>query len=427
MTYQETLDYMYSQLPMFHRIGAPAYKANLDNTLALAELTTNPQNSFKSLHVAGTNGKGSVSNMLASVMQESGIKTGLFTSPHLVDFRERIRVDGVMVERDYIISFIEKYKKKFEEIQPSFFEMTFALAMCWFAENKIDIAIVETGMGGRLDSTNIISPILSVITNIGFDHMQFLGNTLTEIAKEKAGIIKPCIPVIIGESEPETEKVFLEKAKEHNSEILFADKCINLSHIDSPNSAYANYKYNHDGNIEIIESPLKGYYQEKNIATVLSAIKILGAKYNLDNLQTVNGIKNTLKNTGFRGRWEVIETNPLTVCDIGHNTHGIKYIVEQLSNENYNRLHVVLGVVSDKDVTAMLELLPKEATYYFCKANIPRGLDANELRNIACNLGLMGKQYTSVIEAYNAAKKMAKQNDMIFIGGSAFVVAEVLN
>lgn len=427
MTYQETLDYMYSQLPMFHRIGAPAYKANLANTLALAKLTGNPHNSFKSIHIAGTNGKGSVSNMLASVMQESGKKTGLFTSPHLVDFRERIRVNGVMIERDYIISFIEKYKKKFEEIQPSFFEMTFALAMCWFDENKIDIAIVETGMGGRLDSTNIISPILSIITNIGFDHIQFLGNTLTKIAKEKAGIIKPSIPVIIGESEPETQKVFLEKAIELNSDILFADRYIYLEPIESSNSSFTCYKYIHEADTEIIESPLRGYYQEKNIATVLTAIKILETKCNLENLHTIGGIKNTVTNTGFRGRWEVIETSPLTVCDIGHNTHGIKYIVEQLSNEKYNRLHIVLGVVSDKDVIAMLELLPKEATYYFCKADIPRGLDAGELKILASKIGLIGEQYTSVIEAYNTAKNLAMKDDMIFIGGSAFVVAEVLS
>lgn len=473
MNYQQALDYMFSQLPMFHRVGAPAYKADLKNTIALCELTGYPFHHYKTIHIAGTNGKGSVSHMLSSILQESGAKTGLFTSPHLIDFRERIKVNGVMISHSYVIEFIEKYRDQFAVIKPSFFEMTFALAMCWFKEQKVDYAVVETGLGGRLDSTNVIIPQLSVITNIGLDHMQFLGNTLKEIASEKAGIIKPGIPVVIGESNPETDEVFQLKAHECNSLITFADQSIKLTRskdqqsefltllastteptltterertiIKSPlaenqDSATTNSSNaaNQDSTTikpfptahidpQIIESPLTGDYQEKNIATVLACTRImLKQSIIVDKNVIVKGIKNTLLNTGFQGRWQILQKKPLTICDIGHNPHGLAYVVKQLKNQKYNQLHFVLGVVNDKDIDTMLTMLPGDAIYYYCKANIPRGLDADILKEKATIVGLHGSSFSSVAEAYKSAFKNAGEEDLIFIGGSAFVVAEVL-
>lgn len=460
MNYQQALDYMFSQLPMFHRVGAPAYKADLKNTLALCELTGYPYHNFKSIHIAGTNGKGSVSHMLSSILQESGAKTGLFTSPHLIDFRERIKVNGEMVSESYVVDFIEKYQDQFAVIKPSFFEMTFALAMCWFREQKVDYAVVETGLGGRLDSTNVITPELSVITNIGFDHMQFLGNTLKEIAGEKAGIIKRGIPVVIGESHPDTDDVFLHKAHESNSMITFADQSIKLARSIEPHSGFLTLtvsateppvitekeckgvksplvKDQNDTTINpfhpaymeplTIESPLTGDYQEKNIATVLACARIMLKQSIIsDRNVIVKGIKNTLLNTGFQGRWQILQKEPLTICDIGHNPHGLAYVVNQLANQKYHKLHFVLGVVSDKDIDTMLAMLPGDATYYYCKANIPRGLDADTLKEKAALAGLHGNSYSSVAEAYQSALKNVGKGDMIFIGGSAFVVAEVL-
>lgn len=486
MNYQQALDYMFSQLPMFHRVGAPAYKADLKNTIALCELTGYPFHHYKTIHIAGTNGKGSVSHMLSSILQESGAKTGLFTSPHLIDFRERIKVNGEMISHSYVIEFIEKYRAQFAVIKPSFFEMTFALAMCWFKEQKVDYAVVETGLGGRLDSTNVIIPELSVITNIGFDHMQFLGNTLKEIAYEKAGIIKPGIPVVIGESNPETDEVFLNKAYECNSLITFADQIIRLTKLSDHQSGFLTlsasvteptlaterertiiksplvenqndatvksilaenqdgstfrplHTENQDGSTLksfpsahmeplIIESPLTGDYQEKNIATVLACTHIMLKQSIIgDSNVIVKGIKNTLLNTGFQGRWQILQKEPLTICDIGHNPHGLAYVVKQLKNQKYNQLHFVLGVVNDKDIDTMLTMLPVDAIYYYCKANIPRGLDADILKEKATMVGLQGNSYSSVAEAYKSAFKNAGEEDLIFIGGSAFVVAEVL-
>lgn len=428
MRYKETLDYLFSQLPMFQRIGAAAYKANLDNTLALCALTGNPQRDFKAIHVAGTNGKGSVSHMLASIMQENNLKTGLFTSPHLSDFRERIKIDGKMIDKDFIVEFIDKYKADFEKIKPSFFEMTFALATCWFKENKVDIAIVETGMGGRLDSTNVITPLLSIITNISPDHTQFLGKTLEVIAHEKAGIIKPGIPVVIGETNPITEPVFKEKAIINQSPLFFADRMVEVVAESTPQyEARMNITALAHGFSLKFSSPLTGHYQLKNIATVVAAIETLKSTYpDFEEISLRDGINNTIKNTGLQGRWQILGNTPLTICDIAHNPDGITQIVNQLSRMSYNKLHFVIGMVNDKDISEILRLLPGDATYYFCKADIPRGLDANELKALAENECLHGEAYDSVQLAKAAAEKAAFQNDLIFIGGSAFVVAEIV-
>lgn len=431
MNYQQALDYMFSQLPMFHRIGAAAYKENLDNTIALSELTGFPYQQFDTIHIAGTNGKGSVSHMLASVCMEAGLKTGLFTSPHLVDFRERIKINGQMISPDYVAQFINKYSKDFETIKPSFFEMTFILGMCWFKEMNVDIAIVETGLGGRLDSTNVITPVLSVITNIGYDHTQFLGNTLAAIAGEKAGIIKTDVPVVIGESNPETDPVFLKKSNETNSELIFADKTIELYKSENTNDQLS--LITSDGSN--IVSPLAGDYQIKNVKTVLASAQLLSKflkhKSRLlksESLESIisKGIKNTIINTGLEGRWQILKKKPLTICDIGHNTHGLEWVVKQIESQNYKKLHIVLGVVNDKDVAGMLNLLPKGALYYFCKADIPRGLPSSELKEKALAAGLVGDDYGSVATAWIAADNNAMEDDMVFIGGSAFVVAEVL-
>lgn len=428
MNYPETLEYMFSQLPMFQRIGAAAYKADLNNTLALANLTGNPQRDFKAIHVAGTNGKGSVSHMLASIMQENNLKTGLFTSPHLSDFRERIKINGEMVEEDFVIDFIDKYKADFEQIKPSFFEMTFAMAMSWFSANKVDIAIVETGMGGRLDSTNIITPLLSIITNISPDHTQFLGKTMEAIAHEKAGIIKPGIPVVIGETNPLTAPIFKEKAAENKSPIVFADQLVKVIAENTPqNEPRMNVTALVHGFTLKFSSPLAGHYQVKNIATVVAAMETLKSTYlEYENFALRDGINNTIKNTELKGRWQILNEQPLTICDIAHNPDGITQIVNQLARMNYNKLHFILGVVNDKDIHEILRLLPGDAIYYFCKADIPRGLDAYELKTLANEAALQGGTYDSVKGALEAANKNAIPNDLIFIGGSAFVVAEVV-
>lgn len=436
---------MYSQLPMFHRIGAAAYKANLDNTLELDRLTGNPHRNFLSVHVAGTNGKGSVSHMIASIFQEAGLKTGLFTSPHLVDFRERIKINGEMVPEEYVIEFLSQFKNDFQRIQPSFFEMTFAMAMSYFSTSAIDIAVIETGLGGRLDSTNIITPLLSVITNIGLDHVQFLGDTHEAIAHEKAGIIKPGMPVVIGETHPSTKNVFIEKSKQNGSVIEFADQLIkiapadynpDLTHLKSTN--FNHFRVNTPWHPEfIVDSPLLGNYQIKNIATVLLAIEMINShetsnikklpKGQIPYAKVLTGIRNTVINTKLQGRWQVLAHSPLTVCDIGHNTHGLKEVVNQIGQQKFNKLHFVLGVVNDKDLTGMLQMLPKDALYYFCKADIPRGLDAAILQSKASEAGLHGEVYPSVADAFKTAVESAEKTDMVFVGGSAFTVAEVLS
>ncbi|MCZ4317367.1 bifunctional folylpolyglutamate synthase/dihydrofolate synthase [Aequorivita viscosa] len=405
MNYSETIAWLFAQLPMYQRVGQSAYKADLAATINLAKHLNNPEKKFKSVHVAGTNGKGSTSHMLASVFQEAGYKTGLYTSPHLMDFRERIKIDGEMIPKQYVLEFVENHKSFFEENKLSFFEMTVGLAFDYFRNEKVAIAIVEVGMGGRLDSTNIIIPEVSVITNIGLDHTQFLGKTLEKVAGEKAGIIKPNVPVVIGETVPETQHVFKTIASEKNAPIKFAEG------LNTPDFI----------------SDLKGIYQEKNIKTVLTTLKILQEKgWNISEENIKKGLLNTVKNTGLMGRWQVLGNNPKVVCDTGHNKEGLQLVTAQLAKESYKKLHIVLGVVSDKDLASVLPLFPQNATYYFCKPNIPRGMDASLLLSSARGFGLIGEEYISVSNAYKAALRAASEQDLIFIGGSTFVVAEVL-
>jgi dihydrofolate synthase/folylpolyglutamate synthase len=431
MNYSAILDYMFSQLPMFQRIGGAAYKANLNNTIAILNVLDNPQHKFKSLHIAGTNGKGSVSHYLAAIFQSAGYKTGLYTSPHLKDFRERIKINGKMISKQKVSHFISSYKSDFEIIQPSFFEMTAGMAFKYFADENVDIAIVETGMGGRLDSTNLINPELSIITNIGLDHTQFLGETIAEIATEKAGIIKEKIPVVIGETNTESKKVFEKKAKEKKSFISFADKNFVINsfyHINNNKGHFLSVDILNTQNkkeLQII-SELNGIYQLKNIKTVLTAIDLLkekGYKIRLGHIK--KGIANVIKLTGLLGRWQILNTGPLTICDTGHNEDGIKEVLQQIELTPHDNLHFVLGMVNDKEIDKVLLMLPKEAIYYFCKANIPRGMDENILKEKALSIGLKGEKYSSVKNAIKAAKTKANTTDLIFIGGSTFVVAEV--
>ena len=406
MTYQDTVNWMFQQLPMYQHQGKIAYKANLDNTLELVEHLHHPENNFKSIHVAGTNGKGSTSHMLASILQEAGYKVGLYTSPHLKDFRERIKINGKEISEIFVVDFIKKHQSFFESHSLSFFEMTVGMAFDYFSKEKVDIAIVEVGLGGRLDSTNVITPEVSIITNIGLDHTQFLGNTLEAIAFEKGGIIKPKVPVVIGETQAETESVFRQIAQERHAKIQFADQ---------------------QEEAKDYESDLIGDYQKKNRMTVLSGIDILRHKsFEISETALIEGFKNVTKNTGLHGRWEVIQEQPKIICDTGHNKEGLIYAMAQLLKEPYKQLHMVFGVVSDKDVSTILPLLPKHAIYYFCKPNIPRGLDANVLSDIFMRNGFIGATYNSVLEALNAAEQHATESDVIYIGGSTFVVAEII-
>src|SRR5690606_12154497 len=405
MTYQDTVNWMFNQLPMYQKQGKSAFKKDLTNTLKLTQQLNFPERKFKSVHVAGTNGKGSTSHMLASILQEAGYKVGLYTSPHLKDFRERIKINGQVVSKQFVIGFIKRNKTFLEANALSFFEMTVGMAFDYFSKENVDIAIVEVGLGGRLDSTNIITPEVSVITNIGFDHMQFLGNTLKEIAFEKAGIIKPNIPVVIGETQDETRDVFLEVAKKNKSAIRFADKEINY----------------------LFESDLKGNYQEKNIKTVVQTITELNKKgFNITEGNIKSGLLHVVANTGLMGRWQILQQAPKVVCDTAHNKEGLSYVVKQLKEETYNRLHIVFGVVNDKDVSGILPLLPKDAIYYFCKPDLPRGLDAQELKLLFEAHGFVGMAYDSVNQAYKKALESAAINDFIYIGGSTFVVAEIV-
>ena len=390
---------------MYQRVGQSAYKADLNATLNLAHYLGNPERDFKSIHVAGTNGKGSTCHLLASVLQEAGYKTGLYTSPHLKDFRERIKINGEMIPERNVFEFVQKHKSYMENNQLSFFEMTVGMAFDYFRNEKVDIAIVEVGMGGRLDSTNIIVPEISVITNIGFDHIQFLGNTLAGIAAEKGGIIKAGVPVVIGEAFPETKSVFDRIASERNAPIAYAE---DFTDLDYP-------------------SDLKGRYQKKNIHTVLATIRVLQKEgWNISEKNIKEGLQNSIKNNGLMGRWQILDDRPKVICDTAHNEDGLRLVMAQLKREKYNQLHIVLGVVNDKDIESILPLFPKEATYYFCKPNVPRGLDASLLTVRALEFGLNGEEYMSVQKAYEAAKAYASEDDFIYIGGSTFVVAEVL-
>lgn len=431
MDYKQTLSYLTEHLPMYHRIGPAAYKANMDDTIRICNLLGNPQNKFKSIHVAGTNGKGSVSHMLASVLQQAGYKTALYTSPHLRDFRERIRINGKKIPIKNVKAFVEYYRNDFEAIQPSFFEMTVGMAFEWFANENVDIAVFETGLGGRLDATNVITPEVSVITNIGFDHMQFLGDTLQKIATEKAGIIKPGVPVVIGESQDKTNEVFIQKAKEAASDIFFADEHFECREpISDINKAIYQVKdiyKNGDLLIPDLLCDLTGIYQQKNLISVFQTLEVLnnkGWKISLQNI--TDGLKRVVRSTELLGRWQIIDRKPLTICDCAHNPDGVAQLGIQLKNTSYHHLHFVLGMANDKDVEKVLSLLPKDATYYFCKANIPRGLDANELATKAKEAGLKGEVYSSVFEAFMAAKYAANTSDLVLVSGSIFVVAEVI-
>jgi dihydrofolate synthase / folylpolyglutamate synthase len=429
MNYQQTLDYLYTQLPMFQRIGSAAYKANLNNTIALCNLLDNPEKKFKSIHIAGTNGKGSTSHFIASVLQSAGLKVGLYTSPHLKDFRERIKINGEMIPEQNVVDFVEKHKAAFEKIQPSFFEMTVGLAFDYFASQNVDIAVIEVGLGGRLDSTNVIAPICSVITNISFDHSAILGNTLQKIATEKSGIIKPKTPVIIGETQDETKTIFIEKAKQNNAPIAFADEkwaISNVQHIQKE-KPYLAMDVTAQSQTFQLQSELLGLYQQKNIPAVLSVIELLNQNgFSISEKNTEDGIKNVVLQTGLLGRWQILVSDPLTIADTAHNEAGIKQLLLQIKQTPHKRLHFVLGMVNDKDITTILELLPKDASYYFCKANIPRALNAEELALQAEKAGLKGKIFLSVPEALKFAKSTAKSGDLVLVGGSTFTVAEVV-
>lgn len=428
MNYQEVIEFMFNSLPMYQRVGAAAYKANLDNTLAFDKITGSPHKKYKTIHIAGTNGKGSVSHSLASILQEAGYKTGLYTSPHLTDYRERIRVNGKKIEESFITEFINSHKNFIKNVKPSFFEMSVALAFKYFELQQVEVAVIEVGMGGRLDSTNIILPELSVITNIGLDHTQFLGNSLAEIAGEKAGIIKQNIPVVIGERQKETEEVFLKKAKKKNSKISFASDNYACKILNS-NLKYSNFEVEKKTSDKsyTLNFNLSGKYQEKNLATILETVDNLrnqGFCISDENLK--QGLENLIKNTGFHGRWETLSTEPLTICDTGHNKEGLSYTIEQLLSLEFKKLRFVLGFVNDKNVDEVLKLFPKNAEYYFCKAQIPRALDEKILLEKANLVSINGKSFENVSSAYHAAKKDADKNDVIFIGGSTFVVADLL-
>jgi dihydrofolate synthase / folylpolyglutamate synthase len=405
MNYQETTNWMFNQLPMYQLQGASAYKEDLTNIRLLAEHLGHPEHDLKCIHVAGTNGKGSTSHMLASVLQESGYKVGLYTSPHLKDFRERIKINGAEISEDFVCEFVAKHKEFFEANDMSFFEMSVGLAFDYFASEKTDIAIIEVGLGGRLDATNIITPLVSVITNIDLDHTQFLGNTTTAIAGEKAGIIKPDVPVVIGEYTEETEAVFLAKAKENNAPIYFAADLIS----------------------GVFPSDLLGDYQFQNKKTVQQVVVVLNSKtdfkVSIDHLK--NGLLNTVKNTGLQGRWQQLGQNPKIICDTAHNQHGLTVVMNQIKKETFDKLHIVLGVVNDKDLDAILPLFPKKAQYYFCRPDSSRGLSTEILQNAAKKYDLQGEQYDSVTAAFLQAKENAGPNDFIYVGGSTFVVAEL--
>lgn len=408
---------------MFQRVGAVAYKKDLTNTLQLCDALGNPHLKFKSIHIAGTNGKGSCSHMLAAILQTAGYKTGLYTSPHLKEFTERIRVHGKEIDQEFVIDFVQRITPAIERIQPSFFEITVAMAFDYFAKEKVDIAVVETGLGGRLDSTNVITPLVSLITNISWDHKDLLGDTLQKIAFEKAGIIKPGIPVIISEKQFDVSEVFESKAWECTSELVFASDFYHVNRISG-----GTYKVIHDTQTFTYELDLLGIYQAKNLKGVLAVINELrkqGFRISSDHITI--GLKNTTSLTGLKGRWQKIRENPLTICDTGHNEAGIKEILSQISEIRFNRLHWVLGMVKDKDVSTILHLLPKDATYYFCQASIPRAMPARELQQKALEAGLNGVAITNVNAAISQARANSTPADLILIGGSTFVVAEIEN
>ena len=433
MTYQETCEYLFNQLPMFERQGAGGYKEGLENSHALDEHLGHPHKKYLTIHVAGTNGKGSCAHTLSAVLQMCGYKVGLYTSPHLVDFSERIRINGQPISEEYVVEFVEKHKPFFEPLQPSFFELTTAMAFKYFADMNVDIAVIEVGLGGRLDCTNIITPILSVITNIGLDHTQFLGTSLEQIAMEKAGIIKKNVPVVVGETTPETRMVFEAIAVENHAPIVFAE---DTKQIISLSVGAKGIEY-YTKNFGIISGELNGIYQEKNTNTVLCAIQQLEnlgymhavkcqANATCQNREVQKGFSHVCSLTGLQGRWQKVCEAPLTICDTGHNVPGWKYLSEQLKNVKCDKMHIVFGMVDDKDIHGVMELLPKKATYYFTKANNKRAVSENVLKLYAQGIELEGESYPDVKSAYDAAKAAANSNDFVFVGGSSYVVAELL-
>jgi dihydrofolate synthase/folylpolyglutamate synthase len=427
MNYQQTVEYLFTRLPLFSRIGAAAYKADLSNTIELCKSLDNPQDKIKCIHIAGTNGKGSTSHMLAAILQAAGYKTGLYTSPHLKDFRERIKIDGEMISEDFVVGFTERIRPQIDKIEPSFFEITVAMAFDYFQQEQVDIAVIETGLGGRLDSTNIIHPELSVITNIGFDHMNLLGDTLEKIAAEKAGIIKKQVPVVIGETLPATKKIFEQKALEMEAPICYASSRRQVQNWEWKNNhLWIEVSEERHTDHKVYELDLPGLYQQKNLLTVLEAcsqLKHLGWK--LEDRYILQGLKETRKNTGLHGRWETIHANPQVILDVAHNTDGIRQLVQQAEIVEKGQLHIVLGMVKDKDVEQVLNLLPIQAVYYFTKASIPRALPEDELREKAKEKGLNGHSFPNVNKALQTALDHAHSADLILVCGSVFVVGEV--
>lgn len=419
---------MYSQLPMFQRIGRPAFKPDLGNSYKLMEMLGHPEKQFKSIHIAGTNGKGSTAHLITSILMEKGLKAGLYTSPHLKDFRERITISGEKVSKDYVVEFIAKHKDALAEIGCSFFEMTVGMAFDWFARQSVDMAIIEVGMGGRLDSTNVIAPELSVITNIGLDHTYFLGGTLEKIAGEKAGIIKPKTPLIVGKTQKETQAVFKRHASEKQCPLLFADQTLTFKGIKNTSELIAIDQIFLDNTLILsdLQTPLAGNYQIENIRTALLAVLYLKKDLSISEKEISSGMKNVIQNTKLQGRWQKLSDRPLTYCDTAHNTEGIGIVLQQLNKMPKNHLHFVLGMVSDKNLDGVLKLLPKNATYYFCKADIPRGLHANELMENAKKYQLHGEVFPSVKIAFEQAQLNAGEKDVVFVGGSTFTVAEVI-
>ncbi len=427
--YDQTLNYLYEKLPMFSRLGKAAIKHDLTNTLLLCEAVGNPHTKFKSIHIAGTNGKGSVSHMLAAILQESGYKTGLYTSPHLVDFRERIRINGIMVSKEWVVDFVDSIKDAIDKIQPSFFEVTVVMAFKFFEELKVDVAVIETGLGGRVDSTNVITPVLSIITNISYDHQDLLGDTLPKIASEKAGIIKPNVPVLIGEEHEETERVFVDHAIHNKSTIYYAEALWDMVRTGQ-DGLHQYFKAVHRGRRELydIATDMLGNYQRQNIRTVLAAVEVLIANQGVNiSMPIVKSALSKVKQlTGLRGRWEVIQQSPLIIVDVGHNAAGMQEVMQQWKFVKAEKKHIVVGFVKDKDITASLQFFPKDAQYYFCNAKLPRALPAAELQKIAGALNLQGATYDSVQTAVEAAKAVMTDKDALLVTGSFFVVGEAM-
>lgn len=427
-TYEAAEQFLYESLPMFQRIGAAALKPDLQNTIRLCRVLGDPQNKFKSIHVAGTNGKGSSSHMLASVFQEAGYRTGLYTSPHLKHFTERIRVNGVEISRAAVVDFVNRITPAIHEIEPSFFEITVAMAFDYFVAQEVDIAIIETGLGGRLDSTNVITPELSLITNIGWDHKELLGNTLEKIALEKAGIIKSHVPVVISERQPGLDSIFIRKSEEMQAPIMFASDNYSATHYADSDGIWVDIQKQGVNILSSFRSPLQGIYQKKNIAGVIQSLDVIrGMGWKITLPDILNGLQNVISRTGLKGRWQILGERPLKVCDTGHNVDGIREVVSQIKMQKFEKLYVVLGAVNDKDISSIIGMLPTDAIYFYCQAKIPRALDATLLAEECGKLGLRGTVVPDVNDAIAAADRVATENDMIFIGGSTFVVAEIDN